>query len=97
LRDGLNYLKLGCFIRLFCDDEVSDLRVLVLVEHVLEVLQRYDVCSLGVVDLRNQVLVVIIEGDLVYLPPGVLIEINYLQKRKMEIPPTAVRILIYIL
>lgn len=64
-REGLNNLELGCFVRLFGNDEVSDLGILVLVEHVLEILQRNDVSSLGIVRLTLQVLVAVVEGDLV--------------------------------
>ena len=62
---GLHDLELGRLIRLLSNHEISSLRVLVFVQDMLEILQRDEVCALGVVGQGEWLFVAVIEGNLV--------------------------------
>ena len=90
LRRGIHGLKSDCLVGLFDEHEVSDLGVLVAIEHVLEVLEGDEVGALAVIDELVAIVVVVVEGQFVCVGAAVLRERNSLRKRETEMAATMV-------
>ena len=90
LRGCVHDLELDCLVRLLHEHQVSLPRVLVSVEHVLEVLERDEVSALAVVDELVAIVVVIIEGQLVWMWAAILRERNSLAKRETDMAATMI-------
>lgn len=83
-------LELHCLVRLLHQHEVAGSRVFVSVEHVLEVLEGDEISALSVIDELIAIVVVIIEGQFVWVWVAILKERNSLVKRETDMAATMV-------
>lgn len=90
LRCCIHDLEFDCLVRLFDEHEVSSSWVFVSVEHVLEVLEGDEIGALAVIDELIAIVVVIIEGQFVWVWVAILKERNSLVKREMDMAATMV-------
>lgn len=90
LRRCIHYLEPDTLIRLFDKHEISNLWVLVSIQHVLEVLERDEIGALLEIDELISIMIVIVEGQFVLVSFAVLMERNSLVKRETEMAATMV-------